>query len=114
MIKFHSFAIYSIISVVLFSCGGKKNGDGSANKNIFRYNESEGIASLDPAFSRNRETIWAANHLYNGLVQMDDDLNILPSIAKRWEISEDGKTYTFHLRTDVYFHDHDQLYLPHR
>ncbi|MFB0925557.1 MAG: ABC transporter substrate-binding protein, partial [Vicingaceae bacterium] len=30
-----------------------------------------------------------------------------PSIAKSWEISEDGKTYTFHLRSDVYFHNHE-------
>ena len=93
-------------SIVLLSCGGNKNADSSA-KNTFRYNESEGIASLDPAFSRNRETIWAANHLYNGLVQMDDQLKVQPSIAKSWEISEDGKTYTFHLRNDVYFHDHE-------
>jgi len=94
------------IAIFLFSCGNNEHADELASKNIFRYNESEGITSLDPAFSRNRETIWAANHLYNGLVQMDNDLKILPSIAKSWDISEDGKTYTFHLRSDVYFHDH--------
>jgi oligopeptide transport system substrate-binding protein len=98
--------ILSFSSILLFSCGGNKNSD-SSSINTFRYNESEGIASLDPAFSRNRETIWAANHLYNGLVQMDDKLKVQPSIAKSWEISEDGKTYTFHLRTDVFFHDHE-------
>ncbi len=106
MIKFRSLAIYSILSILLISCGRNKNVSDTSKK-VFRYNESEGIASLDPAFSRNRETIWAANHLYNGLVQMNDSLNILPSIAKNWEISEDGKTYTFHLRSDVYFHDHE-------
>lgn len=107
MIKFRSLLIYSFLSLMLFSCGEEKKNNSSLNKSIFRYNESEGIASLDPAFSRNRETIWAANHLYNGLVQMDDNLNILPSIAKSWDISEDAKTYTFHLRNDVYFHDHE-------
>lgn len=101
------FIISSFVSIILFSCGGGSNSSDSSNKKIFRYNESEGIASLDPAFSRNRETIWAANHLYNGLVQMDDKLKVQPSIAKSWEISEDGKTYTFHLRNDVYFHNHE-------
>ncbi|MCB9359681.1 MAG: ABC transporter substrate-binding protein [Flavobacteriales bacterium] len=38
---------------------------------------------------------------------MDDNLNIQPAIATRWKISEDGKTYTFYLRNDVTFHDHE-------
>jgi len=99
--------LLTLITTTLSSCLEKTAYDDPKNKKIFRYNESEGIKSLDPAFSRNRETIWAANHLYNGLIQMDDNLNILPSIAKSWEISEDGKTYTFHLRSDVYFHNHE-------
>ncbi len=92
--------------IIIISCGGEKE-DKLAGKKIFRYNESEGITSLDPAFSRNIENIWACNHLYNGLVQMDDQLKVQPCIAKSWEISEDGKTYTFHLRNDVFFHDHE-------
>jgi peptide/nickel transport system substrate-binding protein len=107
MRNFRLIILLSIITTTLFSCLEKTEYDDPENKKIFRYNEAEGIKSLDPAFSRNRETIWAANHLYNGLIQMDDELNILPSIAKSWEISEDGKTYTFHLRDDVYFHDHE-------
>ncbi len=104
----NKFAILFIFisSVFLCSCGGDENSNNTSDKKVFRYNESEGITSLDPAFSRNRETIWACNHLYNGLVQMNDSLKIQPSIAYQWEISEDGKTYTFHLRNDVYFHDH--------
>ena len=96
----------TIIITLLYSCGSKDSSTNS-DKKIFRYNESHGISSLDPAYSRNPEIIWACNHLYNGLVQMDDELKIQPSIAKSWEISEDGKTYTFHLRNDVYFHDHE-------
>jgi len=106
MVRVRLFIIFSIVSVLFVSCGGNKKNDNSSNKKIFRYNESEGITSLDPAFSRNRETIWACNHLYNGLVQMDEHLKIEPCIAKSWEISENGKIYTFHLRNDVTFHDH--------
>lgn len=107
MNQFRLVVLLFIFSTTLFSCLEKTEYDDPANKKIFRYNESEGIKSLDPAFSRNRETNWAANQLYNGLIQMDDNLSILPSIAKSWEISEDGKTYTFHLRNDVFFHDHE-------
>jgi len=107
MINFRSFLLYTTIFLGLFSCLEKTNYDDPENKKIFRYNESEGITSLDPAFSRNIENIWACNHLYNGLVQMDNALKVEPSIAKSWEISDDGKTYTFHLRNDVSFHDHE-------
>jgi peptide/nickel transport system substrate-binding protein len=43
--------------------------------------------------------------LYNTLVQVDSNLNIIPSVAKRWSISEDKRTYTFFIRDDVFFHD---------
>lgn len=103
----HQVKIFSvfIFLLVFISCSEKK--EAKDQKTVFNYNESEGITSLDPAFSRNLENIWACNQLYNGLVQMDDELNVKPCIAKRWEISEDGTVYTFYLRDDVYFHDHE-------
>ena len=99
--------LFLIPILILTACGDHKNAESVGDKKIFRYNEAAGITSLDPAFSRNRENIWACNHLYNGLVQMDDQLNIQPAIAKSWELSDDGKTYTFHLKNDVFFHDHE-------
>ena len=44
--------------------------------NIFRYNESKGIPSLDPAFARNQTIIWPVNQLFNGLDQLDSALNV--------------------------------------
>ena len=72
---------------------------------IFKYNESAGITSLDPAFARTTSNIWAVNQLFNGLVQIDNKLVIQPCIAKSWVITDGGLTYTFHLRNDVYFHN---------
>jgi peptide/nickel transport system substrate-binding protein len=72
---------------------------------VFRYNESAGIGSLDPAFARNQAVMWATGQLYNTLVEVDSNLHIRPSLAKHWEIEEEGRTLIFHLRTDVYFHD---------
>lgn len=65
---------------------------------VFRYNEHSNIQSLDPAFAKDVSDIWATNQLFNGLVQLDDSLNVQPAIAKSWNISEDGLTYTFTLR----------------
>jgi peptide/nickel transport system substrate-binding protein len=71
----------------------------------FYYNEQSGIASLDPAFAKNQSIMWAVHQLYNTLVEVDSALQIVPSLAKRWEVSDNGTTYTFYLRDDVYFHD---------
>lgn len=82
------------------SCTGRQS-----SGNIFHYNEQTGIASLDPAFAKNQSIMWAIHQLYNTLVEVDKDLRIIPSLAKRWEISGDRLTYTFYLRNDVYFHN---------
>jgi oligopeptide transport system substrate-binding protein len=77
------------------------------NKNIFHYNEQSGIATLDPAFAKNQSVIWAVHQIYNTLIQTDDSLHLIPSLAKSWDISADNLTFTFHLRDDVLFQDND-------
>ena len=47
--------------------------------------------------------------LYNGLVQTDSQLHIRPCIAKSWEITGKGKTFLFHLRQDVFFHENNSF-----
>lgn len=93
-----------LLSGVVF-WGGCGRRDPYAGKKIFRYNEPAGITSLDPAYASNLPNIQAVLQLYNGLVKMDDSLRIRPSLAKRWYIDPGGREYTFHLRTDVFFHD---------
>jgi len=90
-----------IIILSFFGCSEKKQTDESK---IFRLNRYDNINSLDPAFARLQSNIWVCNLMYNSLVKLNDNLQIVPDIAKSWEISEDGKTYTFTLRNDVYFH----------
>ena len=92
--------ILFVLSLFVSCYSGEKE-----EKVIFHYNETTGIASIDPAFAKNQSIMWAIHQLYNTLVEVDSNLNIIPSLAKRWEISEDKKTYTFYLRNDVLFHD---------
>ncbi len=95
-------SICILASCILVSCN--KHGH---NKNIFHYNESSGIATLDPAFAKSQSVMWAVHQIYNTLVETDDNLNIVSSLAKSWDISPDNLTFTFHLRNDVLFHDND-------
>ncbi len=105
MRSFPTFAAICLVIPLFLAACGKRND--ASDKMIFRYNESSGITTLDPAFASGQAVIWPCNLLYNGLVDFDDSLRIVPSIAKSWEISEDGCTYVFHLRRDVRFHNTD-------
>lgn len=108
MIKFR-IAFLLWISL-FFACGNDTTNQNTKNKKtVFRYNQINSITSLDPAFAKSQNNIWAVDHLYNGLVQLDEQLNIQPAIAKSWEVSEDGLTYTFMLRDDVFFH-HNKVF----
>jgi peptide/nickel transport system substrate-binding protein len=96
-----SILIYLIFSVAT-SC--TRSDHDQEVRTVFRYNESAGISSLDPAFTSNQANIWAVNQIFNGLVQLDDSLVIRPCIARSWKITGNGCIYTFYLRNDVYFH----------
>lgn len=102
MLKPASFA-FLFLSFIFFSCGDVN--DETDTRTVFNYNEMNGVTSLDPAAAANTENIWPVNQLFNGLVQMDDSLNVEPCIARAYELSEDRLCYTFYLRSDVYFHD---------
>ena len=65
--------------------------------------------TLDPAVSGETTSHEYVMQLFSGLVCLDDDLEPAPDIAERWEVSQDGRTYTFYLRQDVKFHDGGQV-----
>lgn len=97
---------YIFCTLILFSicsCGGTA---GDKDKKVFSMN-LENLTTMDPAFARNQNAMWMINQVFNGLVQIDSALHIIPCIAKTWQISADNLTYTFNLRNDVYFHDHE-------
>ncbi len=94
---------------ILVSCGKRQDFDEGLA--IFKYNEAAGIVTLDPIYAKDLPHIWACNHVFNSLVAFDDKMNLVPMVAKSWDISEDGLTYTFHLRDDVQFHEDTCFYV---
>jgi oligopeptide transport system substrate-binding protein len=94
-----------LLLVAIYFCGCKNSFVNQ--KDTFYINQATGIESLDPAFSKALFMMWQCNQLYNRLVENDDKLNIKPSLAKSWQVSSDGKKYTFQLRTDIFFHDNE-------
>ncbi|WP_411767037.1 ABC transporter substrate-binding protein [Winogradskyella sp. A3E31] len=100
-----SFYVLAICLIFLLS-SCKQNENTNRDHLVFRYNEHKNIGSLDPAFSKDLADIWATNQLFNGLVQMDDSLNVQPALAESWEISDSAKRYRFKLKSGVTFHKH--------
>src|SRR5512139_3442471 len=89
-----------ILAFFIISCSKKESSD-----KIFHYNEPNGIESLDPITVNNYPALNVLNNVCEGLVSYDSEAKLQPLISKSYEISPDGKVYTFHLRNDVYFHD---------
>ena len=99
-IFFYSFRAFYLL-IFFSSCKDHSHAD----KKIFRYNETSGIASLDPAFAKNQSIMWAIHQLYNTLIEVDSNMQLKPSLASSWEFTDSNKTVTFHLRNDIYFQD---------
>ncbi|MEO6330200.1 MAG: ABC transporter substrate-binding protein [Ginsengibacter sp.] len=109
-IKNLHFPVFGFFILILLPCLLACRNKHSKNRNIFHYNESAGIATLDPAFAKSQSVMWVVHQLYNTLVEIDEHTNIIPSVAKSWEISADNLTFIFHLRRDVFFHDNKTLF----
>ena len=60
--------------------------------------------TLDPARSTDYYAVTVIQQVFDGLVDFDRNLNIIPAIARSWRVSRDGRVYTFDLRPDVRFH----------
>ena len=91
----------SAFSLLLSACTSHQH----PNKKIFHYNESSGLASLDPAFAKNKQVMWAVHQVYNTLVEIDSNMQVAPSLAKKWTIGTDNLTFTFYLRDSIFFTD---------
>ncbi len=61
--------------------------------------------TLDPHLSGDTTSAGVVVEIYSGLVALNTDLQLVPDVADRWEISEDGKIYTFYIRDNARFQD---------
>ena len=98
-----------LVALVVLAASCSQRQDDDENLAIFKYNESAGILTLDPIYAKDLPHIWACNQIFNSLVSFDDQMNLVPMLAKSWDISVDGLVYTFHLRNDVQFHEDESL-----
>lgn len=102
--------IFNQIKTIIFiglllciaACSHKKN---LGNQNMIRLDILTEVPYLDPALSMDISSTRVSFDLFAGLVDFDQQNNIIPGMAESWNISSDGKTYIFHLRPNLKFSD---------
>src|SRR5690242_17043192 len=93
-----------ILPLLLAACGGDNQSGGGGTIRWSNEGVSE-IDTLDPPATNASNSVMAVSLIFEGLVRLDAKLNIQPAGAESWDISPDGKTYTFHIRKDLKWAD---------
>lgn len=72
---------------------------------VLRVGVVSEATSLDPITTNNVPSSIIFMQIHDALVTYDEELNIVPMLATAWEVTNEGRTYTFHLRDGVSFHN---------
>ncbi len=101
-----------VMVFTLAACGGDdKEGGGEESRPLVIGTYSVGASCiLDPQMTSNYGDWQYVNQMYDTIVTTDfDGETIKDALAESWEVSDDGKTYTFHLKDGVKFHSGKEL-----
>jgi oligopeptide transport system substrate-binding protein len=108
--KMKRFGVYVLLALALVLIMATPSAH-AQRPNIIKFNPggSGDIPTLDPNVAQDTSSITAVEELFMGLSRLDEVTNELhPGMATKWDISADGKVYTFKLRTDVPWVKYDQ------
>jgi peptide/nickel transport system substrate-binding protein len=95
---------FGVFVMLLPQAGALTKDDGNPNGGALNYGEYGRPATLDPITSNDMIALRISELIFNGLVGIDEKQEIVADLAERWDISEDGRMYTFYLRKDVTWH----------
>ncbi len=103
------FSFFLLFSLLLFSCvKNNKSTNSDLNKygGILVFAHSADALGLDPASEDDDESFLVCDNIYENLVEfIPGSTKLQPCLAKSYDISKDGLHYTFHLKTNIKFHD---------
>ncbi|WP_276355264.1 peptide ABC transporter substrate-binding protein [Cohnella caldifontis] len=117
----------SLVGISLAACNSKGSDEGSSSPSASSPSSSASASSaapeqskefrfalvepptLDPSLLKDAQSIIVDYGLFEGLTRLSADGEPQPAVAEKWDISEDGKTYTFHLRKDMKWSNGDPV-----
>ena len=94
-------------SMLLTGCGTAGGKNSSDTKSQLVYANFRDLRDLNPHLYSGE--MFAQNMIFEALVKIEDDGSFTPWLAESWSISEDGTTYVFKLREDVWFTDGEKF-----
>jgi peptide/nickel transport system substrate-binding protein len=97
----HVLWLSILVGVALVGCGKPQNVNEPGTINFIIESSP---TNLDPRVGTDAQSQYLDGIIFNGLVAHDDQMNVIPDLAERWE-QPDPLTYIFHLRTGAKFHD---------
>ena len=97
------FLVFMVLSIFVISCGktGEKTETGKGTKGTGKkiaVNLQSEPKTLDPQLATDASGITIDSLLYEGLTRLDKEGKVAPAAAEKWDVSEDGLKWTFHLR----------------
>ncbi len=96
----HYFRIFAAILTAAF-CFTLTGCGGGSGTNSFTWFVDDIPANLDPQVASASQDVIACENLYGRLVRRNEDDEIVPDLCESWDISADGLTYTFHLKSGL-------------
>jgi len=72
---------------------------------VLRFSLGGEVSLLNPILSTDTASSAVEAVIFNGLIKINENLEVVPDLAKSWEVSKDGRIWTFHLRKNVKWHD---------
>jgi peptide/nickel transport system substrate-binding protein len=113
LLKITKFSAACILTAVLMAsaigCGVSKTPEVKGGGGIFRVMLATEPTSLNPDLRTDDSAFNICQNLLNKLVTLDADYRIIPDLAEKWKVSDDGLTYTFYLAKNVRWHDGQPL-----
>lgn len=104
----HNKKLLTVLAIALSVAGitaCSKTNNSTSNKNMINVDIGDDAPTIDPAMVQDTTSARVLYDLFAGLVDFDQHNQPVPGLAEKWDISPDGKTYTFHLRDGLKFSD---------
>lgn len=101
--------VVAVLGYVLFSKNDQKAPVSEASRApqsswVLRDTASTNLTTMDPIQMVDAFSVTTLSHVYEGLVKSRADGAVVPALARKWEVSKDGRQWTFFLRKGVFFH----------
>lgn len=105
-LRLRGFALGALLLLQLGCGSDTEQKVDSGAQSILVFGRGSDSVGLDPALENDGESLKVCDNLYENLVTYAaGSTKLVPQLAHSWDVSTDGKRWTFHLRTDVRFHD---------